>query len=147
MKKTLSLLLAVLMIFSVCSFTLASAEGEAATVKIIFYDYDNTVIEEKMVVPGGKFTGPAAAPARPNEVKDDVEYVYTFKGWAKLVDGVADESQLYYTQTFDFVEEDTQYIAVYSVEEREPIMTFWNLIEMIFSKFNEIFEYFFKIFG
>ena len=62
-------------------------------------------------------------------------------------DGTYDDSVLYYSQTFDYVTEDTDYIAVYSEKTREPVMTFWNLIEMIFSKFNMIFEYFSKIFG
>lgn len=150
MKKTLSLLLAVLMIFSVCSVTLASAEEETVKyVTVRFYNWDMTeyVDEVKVIEAGTKFAGPVDAPVRATEEKDGLEYVYTFKGWAKLVNGTADESKLYYSQTFDYVTEDTQYIAVYSVEEREPAMTFWNLIEMIFSKFNMIFEYFFKIFG
>ena len=147
MKKTLSLLLAVIMIFSVSVFTLASA---ADTVTVTFYAYDgSTVVEQKTdVVSGGKFTGPAKAPERANEVVDNVEYVYTFKGWAVLnEDGTYDDSVVYYSQTFDYVTEDTNYIAVYSVTEREPVITFWNLIEMIFSKLNLIFEYFEKIFG
>lgn len=147
MKKILSLLLAAIMIFSVSAFTLA---GAADVVTVTFYAHDGvTVIEQKNdVVSGGKFTGPANAPERENEVIDGLEYIYTFKGWAVLnEDGTYDDSVLYYSQTFDYVTEDTDYIAVYSEKTREPVMTFWNLIEMIFSKFNMIFEYFSKIFG
>ena len=64
-----------------------------------------------------------------------------------MVDGVADESQVYYRQKLPTVYSDTDFIAVYTVEEKEKTMTFWNLVEMIFSKFNMIFEYFYKIFG
>lgn len=153
MKKTLSIFLAILMMFSVCSIAFAeggnadSADGnEAKTIVLTFYNHDFSVYETKVVSANGKFSAPAG-PVRANETKEDgKEYSYTFRGWAKLENGVAGE-EFFYSQTIPNLTEDTDFIAVYVEEEVEEIITFWNLIEMIFANINKIFEYFAKIFA
>lgn len=143
MKKALSLLLAVLMIFTVSSATLASA----ADVTIIFYDHNNALIE-KIEVEKGTAIVPPAYPDRAAVVHEDGSKTeYTFAGWAKYDGTNIDTSKYYYSQDLKVAEESAQYIAVYSEKTTDAPMTFWNLIEMIFSKFNAIFEYFYIIFG
>lgn len=144
MKKALSLFLAVLMIFSVCGATLAfAADG---TYTVTFVDYDNSIVNTVTVADGNTTKAPEN-PSRENVTAEDgTEYEYIFKGWAKVVDGKADESVLYHETTIPAVTEDVTYIAVYSEQEVTPIITFWNLVESIFARLNMIFEYFAKVF-
>lgn len=148
MKKALSVLLAVLMMFSLCSVAFAKDSEDSASkqqVVLTFLNHDLTTYETKVAYANEKFTGPAVSPTRANETIDGKEYSFKFRGWAEYNNGEVGE-KIYNTQTFDYVSADTTYIAVYAKEEVEEIMTFWNLIQMIFSKFNMIFEYFFEIF-
>ena len=141
MKKTLSLFLAVLMIFSAFSATLAfAAEGEIH--KVSFIDYDGTVIVIKDV-PYGATTRAPQNPERADETVGGVTYEFDFKGWER----VGGDGTLYYEQTIPACDGNTAYKAVYSQSEKEEVITFWNLIRDFFAKINMIFEYFSKIFS
>ncbi len=145
MKKVLSVLLSMLMIFSMVG-VMAFAEGEtesAATVHVIFKDGDN-VLYDMMVAPGTILGSQIENPSKADT--DTTRYI--FKGWMKE----GDAEDIYYQGTLPkptAADEGTTitYIAVYSEEDLTQRMTFWNLIESIFERLNRIFEYFAEIFG
>lgn len=136
MKKVISVLLAVLMIFSVFGATVAFAEDELKeTYTIIFVDFDGTELAKfENVTKGDKVIAPAY-PVRENT--PDMKYV--FKGWKKG----DDETVLYHQNTIPEAsgsEEVITYTAVYSEQPVEETLTFFGLIAYIFSQFNRIFE-------
>ena len=146
MKKVLSVLLSMLMIFSTVG-VVAFAEDEvesAATVHVIFKDGDNVLYDLK-VTPGTRLGEHIE-----NPVKADTETTrYIFKGWVR--EGDAEET-IWYPSTIPNPTADDEgttitYIAVYSEEDLTQRQTFWNLIESIFERLNRIFEYFAEIFG
>ena len=139
MKKVLSVLLSILMIFSMVG-VMAFAEGEA-TVHVVFYDEDETTVLHELWVKPDEMLGPKIE----NPVKADTETTsYIFKGWR------GEDGEVYYqgslpTPTADDTE--VVYIAEYSTEDLTQRQTFWNLIESIFERLNKIFEYFAEVFG
>lgn len=143
MKKVLSVLLSMLMIFSmagVVAFAEDAAESDA-TVNVIFYDEDGeTVLYDLMVAPGT-----ALGPQIENPSKAETETTrYIFKGWK------GEDGEVYYDSTLPKpTADDTKvtYTAVYSKEDLTQRQTFWNLIESIFERFNLLFQYFAEIFG
>lgn len=137
MKKVISVLLAVLMIFSVFGMTLAYAEEEKDTYTITFVDYDGTVIKTVVVEDGEAVEAPEY-PTR--EDTEDIKYI--FKGWK-----AEGSDELYHKNTIPAAEEDTTYTAVYSEQKIEPTTSFFALIRSIFERFNILIEYFFRVFG
>ncbi len=147
MKKALSLVLALLVAFSMFAVVVA-AEGEAAddlsnTVKVTFVISEDPRVEEVVYVKRGE---PLTQYTPENPVKQDTDTTrYTFKGWMSEADG-----QIYYKSTIPTPDEDTYqitYVAVFSEEDISTRQSFWNLVESIFERINMIFEYFAIIFN
>ena len=142
MKKTLALILAVLVAISMFSFATCAADGDL--VKVTFMN-NGKVYHETDVLPGSVLTpyvpaDPTREPALDENGKVITEYV--FKGWA-----VNEDSELYFKNTIPAVgTENVVYMAIYSAKEVKETQTFWEFIESIFARINLIFEYFARIF-
>lgn len=146
MKKVLSLLLCVLMIFSCMSIAVFAEDAEpqpSVYYKIKFVDWDwdgsdETVISCETVKAGSV----VPAPANPTRKSDDKKVEYIFKGWS------ADGGQtVYHAGTIPVATEDVTYTAVYAENKKSDNLTFWGLVKSIFERINKIFEYFAEIFG
>lgn len=149
MKKALSVLLSMLMIFSMVG-VIAFAEGEdtktesAATVSYVF-KVDGKVFNEFDIAPGKEIVELIDTPS-----KAETETTrYLFKGW--VLEGDETET-VWYTGTIpNPTEADAGktfvYNAVFSETDLTERQTFWNLIESIFERINRLFEYFAEIFG
>ncbi|MBQ8028064.1 MAG: hypothetical protein IJ262_01510 [Clostridia bacterium] len=165
MKKTISVLLSVLMIFSVCSVMLAAAEGTTYTATFIdwdgspieFVDVDGNKIGNSVEAAEGDIIKAPANPTRESDYAeingvDREQTRYTWKGWA-VVTGtdsegnyVYDDSVYYHQNSLPLVSGNVTYIAVYSSEDVSGNQTFFQFIQSIFYRLNLIFEYFFTIF-
>ncbi len=146
MKKALSLLLSVLMIFS-CMTVAVFAEDAAPdapvyyTIRFVDWDWDGsdeTVLSSAPYSPGEVVT----APANPTRKSDDKKIEYIFKGWS--ADG---GKTIYHAGTIPIATEDVTYMAVYAENKKSDTLTFWQLVQSIFARINKIFEYFNEIFG
>ena len=140
MKKALSLLLSVLMIFS-CMTVAVFAEDEMPAPSyytIKFVDWDGTVLQSGPYSPGEVVT----APANPARASEDKKVEYVFKGWS--ADG---GNTVYHAGTIPIATEDVTYTAVYAESKKSNNLTFWQLVQSIFARINKIFEYFNEIFG
>lgn len=153
MKKALSVLLAVLVAFSMCS-VVAFADADSAdptpiTVKFI---NDGYVIAEVMVKEGDILT-----PDTPdNPKKESTETTkYVFEGWqAQDEEGNILSEELYQKSTIPspyLAEGETTkticYVAVYTEKGIAGNQSLLQFIASIFERLNMIFEYFAKIFG
>lgn len=139
MKKALSVVLSMLVIFSMVSIMAFAAEPPI-TVK--FVDYDGTVIQEVKVVEGTILT--EYAPANPVRPDVEGETEYTFKGWR------GEDGNLYYQSTLptpDGSDLEVIYTAEYSEKDVSGYQSFWNFIESIFERINKLFEYFAEVFN
>ncbi len=136
MKKTLALVLAVLVAFSMFAFATSAADSEL--VKVTFIN-DGKEYSSFELLPGTVLTpympeNPTKAPDGSNE--------YIFKGWA-----VSEDGELYFKNTIPAVgTEDVTYMAIYSAKEIKESQTFWEFIESIFARINLLFQYFAAIF-
>lgn len=144
MKKALSVLLSVLVIFSMVG-VMAFAEGEATEgnlVTVVFKDGDN-VLASIQVVPGTNLT--QYAPEEPTKpATEETEYI--FKGW-DYVECETDGDRVYYSAGLPTVgEEDMTFVAVYSENDISGYQSFWNFVESLFERINRLFEYFAEIF-
>ncbi|MGN1444065.1 MAG: InlB B-repeat-containing protein [Acutalibacteraceae bacterium] len=141
MKKALSLLLSVLMIFS-CMTVAVFAENEtpdpAVYYTIKFVDWDGTVLQSEPVAAGEV----VAAPANPTRASEDKNVEYVFKGWS--ADG---GNTIYHAGTIPIATGDATYTAIYAENKKSDNLTFWQLVQSIFARINKIFEYFYEIFG
>lgn len=142
MKKALSLLLAVLMIFSCMSVAVFAEDTEpqpSVYYTIKFVDWDGTQLGETLIVCKGDVV---PAPANPTRTSDNKKVEYIFKGWS------ADGGQtIYHAGTIPVATEDVTYTAVYAENNKSDNLTFWELVRSIFERINKIFEYFAEIFG
>ena len=149
MKKTLALILAILVAFSM--FTVATfAEGEVTgdgLVTVKFLDDDGTEIKVFRVPAGQIIT--AYIPANPE--KADTETTrYTFKGWRSDFDG-----ELYYTNSSvtipaaydDATDHTVIFVAEYSEKDISGRQNLMQFFKSIFERINLIFEYFATIFN
>lgn len=151
MKKTLALVLSLLIAFSMFAVA-ASAEDAtgdelAGTVEIVFKDKDGGVIDTVYAAPGTILTQYVPAIDKEFEVNNENEKgKYTFKGWK------SESGNLYYdstlpTPTEEQVGKTVVYQADYSFKDTSENQSFWQLIESIFARINMLFEYFAKIFN
>lgn len=148
MKKTLALLLAMLVAFSMFSMAASAAE----TVKVSFVK-DGIVIRE-VYLAAGEAVKPDYVPELSEtfytEIKDPEtgevsKTKHTFKGWKSSVDG-----KLYYAGTMPVVASDVSeivYTAEYMSEDYSERQSFWQLVESIFERINLLFRYFATIFN
>ncbi|MGN1194636.1 MAG: hypothetical protein ACI4SB_04065 [Acutalibacteraceae bacterium] len=142
MKKALSLLLSVLMIFSCMSvavFAEDAAPEPSVYYTIKFVDWDGTQIGEDVIVCKGDIV---PAPANPTRTSDNNKIEYIFKGWS--ADG---GNTIYHAGTLPIATADVTYTAIYAENNKSDIITFWNLVQSIFARINQIFEYFYAIFA
>ena len=141
MKKTLALILAVLVAFSM--FTFATSAADLVTVNF----YNDGKVYQKVEVPDGESLtpfvpdDPTKAPVLDENGKVVTEYI--FKGWASSEE---ENATVYFKNTIPAAADGANYYAVYSVKEIEETQTFWEFIESIFARINLIFEYFARIF-
>ncbi|MBQ8503700.1 MAG: hypothetical protein IJ491_05415 [Clostridia bacterium] len=143
MKKALSVLLSVLVIFSMVGVMAFAAEEPAITVQ--FKDWDGKVVKEIQVDSGTIIT--QYAPENPERADTD-DTDYTFAGWR------GEDGELYHKSTFPtpvLAEGETTKTVVYTAEYTEKdtsgYQSFWNFIESIFERINMLFEYFAEVFN
>ncbi len=142
MKKALSVLLSMLVIFSMLG-VVAYAEGEENLVTVEYYN-EGSLIKTVKVAPGTIID--EYVPANPSKPATETEE-YIFKGWRCDLD-----NKLYYEETVQYIFEDCEagstvrFYAEYSVKDIGSRQSFWNFIESIFERINLIFQYFAKIF-
>ena len=151
MKKTLAILLSVLVIFSMFGGVMAfAADGEATEtmppVTYRFVNYDGKVIKEFHLQSGQIPT--EYAPANPERPAIEGEKEFIFKGWRCDMNG-----ELYYEAstlpTVNVAEGETKIVtftAEYSEKNIGEYQSFWNFIESIFERINLLFQYFAKWF-
>lgn len=164
MKKTLSVILAVILMFStlgVMAFAEETTEKAMVTVKF-YWDAADIGGEPKnsVQIAAGEnlvehFSLYECSPETP--VKDSTKTTkYTFDGWEEYKLG-ADGSWIatgkqYYTGTLPRIPADAAdgseivYVATFYEEEIKENVSFWALIASIFERFNFIFEYIAKIY-
>lgn len=144
MKKTLALVLAILVAFSM--FTVATfAEGETESSNLVtvkFLNDDGTEIKVVHVPAGQIIT--SYIPANPE--KEDTETTrYTFKGWRSDFDG-----ELYYTNssvTIPAAYGTVIFTAEYSEKDISGRQNLMQFFQSIFERINLIFQYFATIFN
>lgn len=138
MKKTLALILAVLVAFSMFTFATFAEDATSSTVKVTFVN-DGAEYAVVDVTPGLPMT--SYVPADPTKAAGDgVEYI--FKGWS-----TEGSDEIYYKNTIPSPSADITYVAVYSEKEVKETQSFWNFIQSIFARINLIFKYFEEIFS
>ena len=137
MKKTLALVLALLVAFSMFSVATFAAED---LVTIRFLDSDSKELEVVHVAPGSNLL--AYVPENP--VKADTKTTrYTFAGWQSSHD-----NEVYFANTIpDAIEGiNVDYTATYKEDNISENQTLLNFIQSIFARINLIFQYFAEIF-
>lgn len=141
MKKTLALILAVLVAFSMFAFATCAADGDLVNVKFM----NDGAVYHEVDLPSGTALTPfvPADPTKAPDLDEDGKVVteYIFKGWA-----ISEDSEPYFKNTIPAPTEDAVYYAIYSSKEIKESQTFWEFIESIFARINIIFEYFARIF-
>lgn len=157
MKKALSIVLAVLMIFSTMG-VMAFAADDTQKVKYIFKNGEDVIADITVSV---TISAQELVPHLPaNPVKKDTDTTrYTFKGWDYAGD---EDDTLYYANANSIptpatllagqeIEAGTTpefvFTAEFSEEDISGRQSFWNFIESIFERLNMIFAYFAEIFG
>lgn len=142
MKKTLALVLSLLVAFSM--FSVVAAAATEVTVKFVV---DGEVVETLKVAPGTAII-PDLVPEVAREYtaeKDGKTFKYTFKGWKS-----SENQNIYYDKGIPTPTGDVEtivYEAQYAEEDYSERQSFWNLVESIFERLNKIFEYFATIFN
>ncbi len=150
MKKALSVILSVLVIFSVFSMATVAAD-DLVTVKFVVDtdgdgEYD-VVVKELQTAPGVNFVDrivkggdmEVGVPTKPD--KDGIRY--TFRYWLD-----ANGEKVFTANIPAAKEGETEviYIADFAEEEIKENQSLWAFIESIFARINMIFEYFAKVF-
>ena len=153
MKKALSVVLAMLMVFSMVG-VMAFAEGETDTSNLVTYKFlndDGTVYSVFQVAAGVEnFDMTECIPEEPT--KADTETTrYIFKHWILVENPEDTEGVVYYRGTIeaptaDMAGQELLFKAVYSTEDISARQSFWNFIESLFERINLLFEYFALVF-
>ena len=146
MKKALSVVLAMLMVFSMVGVMAFATDETATETKYVTYKFlndDGTLIKEFQMAVDSNVVITTLVPEEP--VKAETEDTrYLFKYW------VDKDGTIYYRSTIKNPTADTPdevvLTAVYSEEDISGRQSFWSLVESIFERINRIFEYFAAIF-
>lgn len=143
MKKALSVLLSVLVIFSMVGVMAFAAEPP---ITVNFVDHDGKVLKTINVMPGAEINKYVPEnPERPDTDTTD----YTFAGWLDENGNLLHKStipvapQLAEGETAKTV----VYTASYTEKDTTGYQSFWNFIESIFERINMLFQYFAEIFN
>lgn len=136
MKKTLALILAMLVAFSMFSVAVFAEDN---LVTVTFVDHEGKVIETHKVK-----AGEALTPYVPeNPVRENTDTTkYTFRGWKSSIDG-----EEYLSNTLNPADVDVTYTAVYLEEEVVKGQNLLQFFTSIFARINLIFQYFATIFN
>lgn len=141
MKKALSVILSMLVIFSMVG-VMAFAADEAL-VNVVFLDDNGETIHNVQLAEGTNIS--SYAPENPSKPDTDTTE-FIFKGW-DYVESETDGDRLYYKNGLPTATGETMtFKAVYSENDISGYQSFWNLIESIFERINRLFEYFAEIF-
>ncbi len=143
MKKALSVLLSLLVIFSMFGMV-AAAEGEQTELVSITFYVDGHEYYYIEALPGANIierlqTGENKLVTPVKDLGDG--NVYTFKYWVNRANG-----DIRYTGNIPPATEDTVYDAEFHVEEKVENQSFWAFVQSIFERINLLFEYFAKVF-
>lgn len=159
MKKTLAIVLSLLVAFSMFTVMASATDVDTTglvTVEFVYVTEDKPeVIDRVRVAPGTVIASEDYVPAIPTEFKkqgkdekgNDATYKYTFKGWKSLEDGA-----VYYPSQLPTVSKDTAagtlivYTADYMIEDVTETQSFWDFVASLFARINILFEYFATIF-
>ena len=141
MKKALSVILSVLVIFSM----LGMVAGAAEDLVTVTFMVDGVVYREIKTAPGLNFVnrvvaGGDAELGVPEKASTETTR-YIFECWRNDANG--HETQ---TGNIPAAYEDTVYEAVFVKEDIVENQTFWAFVQSIFARINMIFEYFAKVF-
>ncbi len=155
MKKVLSVLLSLVLMFSLTAVAFAEGadEPDYSGYVNIYFIVDGAEIGAVHALPGEVITqdivNVAGNPSK--EATDEVKYI--FEGWyaAEAVDGeykVVDGAEKQIASTFKAPTEagDYYYVAVFYEESIQASTTLWSFFQSIFARINLIFEYFAKVF-
>lgn len=142
MKKALSIVLSLLVIFSVFSCVAFAASDATVTVQFVS---DGKVLKTDSLHAGDAII----APANPSKAATETTE-YTFVGWTEDENG---EGKVYQASNLGLVSDDLAdgtvitYYAKFAEGEVVVRQTFWNFIESLFERINLLFEYFAAVFG
>lgn len=138
MKKTLALILAMLVAFSMFSVAAVATDN---LVSVQFVDYDGKEIQSSSVTIGESIS--AYAPADPvRENTDKAEY--TFAGWKS---NNPEDTKVYSKYQLPAATENVIYTATYSEEKVTAGQNLLQFFRSIFERINLIFQYFATIFN
>ncbi len=142
MKKALSIVLSLLVIFSVFSCVAVAASDATVTVQFVS---DGKILKTDTLHAGDAII----APANPSKAATE-EKEFTFVGWTEDENG---EGKVYQASNLGLVPADLAdgtvitYYAKFAEDEVVVRQTFWNFIESLFERINLLFEYFAAVFG
>ena len=138
MKKTLALILAMLVAFSMFSVAAVATDN---LVSVQFVDYDGKEIQSSSVTIGESIS--AYAPNDPvRENTDKAEY--TFAGWKS---NNPEDTKVYSKYQLPAATENVIYTATYSEEKVTSGQNLLQFFRSIFERINLIFQYFATIFN
>ena len=138
MKKTLALILAMLVAFSMFSVAAVATDN---LVSVQFVDYDGKEIQSSSVTIGDSIS--ACAPDNPvRENTDKAEY--TFAGWKS---NNPEDTKVYSKYQLPAATENVVYTATYSEEKVTSGQNLLQFFRSIFERINLIFQYFATIFN
>lgn len=157
MKKTLAIVLSLLVAFSMLTVMASATDGLVKVDFTYVTEKEATVVKTVEVAPGTSLASADFIPDIPtqfmrvvtDENGEEKEYKYTFKGWRLAED--EDAVNVYYNSSLPTATEADLangicFVAVYSIEDYSERQSFWNFIESLFERINILFEYFATIF-
>ena len=138
MKKTLALILAMLVAFSMFPVAAVATDN---LVSVQFVDYDGKEIQSSSVTIGDSIS--ACAPDNPVRENTD-KAKYTFAGWKS---NNSEDTKVYSKYQLPAATEDVVYTATYSEEKVTAGQNLLQFFRSIFERINLIFQYFATIFN
>ncbi|MBR5437636.1 MAG: hypothetical protein IKV21_01835 [Clostridia bacterium] len=149
MKKALSVLLAVLMLFSMFSMAASAAEDNNNGYKLVKVTFINEGKEYKVYDVWSDespealslFATQISGLANPTKASTETTE-YIFDGWKNT-----ENNQVYYVnEGLPMPDADITYVATYAEKDIVANQSFWAFVQSIFARINMIFEYFAKVF-
>ena len=155
MKKALSVILSVLVIFSMFGVAAAAADDDGlVTVKFVIREEgkEDVVLRQLQVAPGLNFVdrivagGDAEVGVPTKESTDTTEYI--FKGWLDKNNERVFTANIPAVSQADYDKgvREVVYVADFAEQDIKENQSFWAFVQSIFERINMIFEYFAKVF-